>query len=117
MGIRVFSERRSAGLRKISLGLVLFGALVPLHGQSTSGTILGTVKDPSGRAVTTVKVELLNKGTDARRAALTNDEGDFRFSDIEAGSYVLTLEAPGFQREEFSQFDLLARETSGSTPR
>jgi hypothetical protein len=58
-----------------------------------------------------VKVDLLNKGTDARRATITNDEGDFRFPDIEAGFYVLTLEAPGFQREEFAQFDLLARET------
>jgi hypothetical protein len=108
---RVFEARRSAGLRQVLLGLVLIGGLVPLRAQSTSGTILGTVKDPSGRAVTTVKVEVLNKGTDARRATITNDEGDFRFSDIEAGSYVLTLEAPGFQREEFAQFDLLARET------
>src|SRR6516165_1156983 len=106
---RVFGERRCAGVQKVWFGLVLIGTLLPVHSQSTSGTILGTVKDPSGRAVTTVKVDLLNKGTDARRATITNDEGDFRFPDIEAGFYVLVLEAPGFQREEFAQFDLLAR--------
>ena len=78
---------------------------------STSGTVLGTVKDPSGSAVATVVVELVNKGTDAKRTTVTNEEGDFRFADIDAGSYVLVVEAPGFQREEFSQFDLLARET------
>ena len=61
--------------------------------------------------VVTAKVQLLNKGTDASRETVTNDQGDFRFPDIDVGTYVLVLEAPGFQREEFAQFDLLARET------
>ena len=91
--------------------LAITAGLSALSGQSTSGTILGTAKDPSARVVATVKVDLLNKGTGAARTTVTNENGDFRFSDIEPGSYVLTLEAPGFQREEFSQFDLLARET------
>jgi hypothetical protein len=93
---RVFNKQKSANVRKVLVGLVVIGCLIPLHSQSTSGTILGTVKDPSGRAVATVKVELLNKGTDARRATITNEEGDFRFSDIEAGSYVLVFGSPRF---------------------
>ncbi|MCU1259798.1 MAG: TonB-dependent receptor plug [Bryobacterales bacterium] len=79
--------------------------------QSISGTVLGTVKDPSGNIVAMAKVQLVNKGTDAQRATLTNDAGDFRFPEIEAGLYLLTIEAPGFQRQEFAPFDLLARET------
>ncbi len=97
---------------KVLLALyVLAGSLCSVFGQSTTGTILGTVKDPSGKAVATVNVQLVNKGTDAARSTLTNDQGDFRFADVDAGSYVLVVEAPGFQREEFAQFDLLARET------
>jgi hypothetical protein len=69
------------------------------------------VRDPSGRAVVTAKVGLVNRGTDARRTTVTNDQGDFRFADIDVGTYVLVMEAPGFQREEFAQFDLLARES------
>jgi carboxypeptidase family protein len=113
MSKRVFDKRKRSRflLQRLSLGLVAAGGLFILHGQSTFGTILGTVRDPSAKAVGLVKVELVNKGTDARRSTLTNEEGDFRFSDIEAGAYTLVLEAPGFQREEFSQFDLLARET------
>ncbi len=87
------------------------GSLSLLPGQSTTGTILGTVKDPSGKAVATVNVQIINKGTDARRSTITNDGGDFRFADVDAGSYTMIVEAPGFQREEFAQFDLLARET------
>ena len=83
----------------------------PLYAQSTTGTVLGTVKDPSGQVIAGAKADIWNKGTDARRATLSNETGDFRFSDLEVGSYVLTIEAPGFQKEEFSQFDLLARES------
>jgi Carboxypeptidase regulatory-like domain/TonB dependent receptor len=90
--------------------LLILGSLL-LYGQSVSGTVLGTVTDASARAVPGVRVQLVNRGTDARRNTLTNDDGDFRFSDIETGAYVLILEAPGFQREEFAPFDLLARET------
>jgi hypothetical protein len=79
--------------------------------QSISGTILGTVKDPSGKNVSQAKVQLINKGTDAQRVTLTSENGDFRFGEVEAGDYVLSIEAPGFQKEEFSQFELLARET------
>jgi Carboxypeptidase regulatory-like domain/TonB dependent receptor len=96
---------------RIFLALLLMGSLSSLFGQSTTGTILGTVRDPSGRAVVAAKVEVVNQGTDARRTTVTNDQGDFRFADIDVGTYVLVLEAPGFQREEFARFDLLARET------
>ena len=34
-----------------------------LHAQSTFGTVLGTVKDPSGSVVAMAKVDLMNTGT------------------------------------------------------
>ncbi len=79
--------------------------------QSIAGTVLGTVKDPSGKVVSQARVQLINKGTDAQRSTLTSDTGDYKFSDIEAGTYFLTIAVPGFQKEEFAAFDLLARET------
>ncbi len=121
MGIRVFNRSSISSASSgrhwgVFFGVlivlfVILGSLCSVRGQSTTGTILGTVRDPSGRAVPTVSVQLQNKGTDAVRSALTNDGGDFRFADVDAGSYVVIVEAPGFQREEFAQFELLARET------
>src|SRR5271155_3995844 len=103
----LFTSRASRAFTFATFLAVAAGSS-PLRAQSITSTVLGTVKDPSGRVIATVKVELVNKGTDAHRATLTSESGDYRFSDIDAGSYTLTMEAPGFQKEEFTQFDLLA---------
>jgi len=79
--------------------------------QSTFGTVLGTVKDPSGSAVPKADVELLNVGTNATRTATTNDAGNFQFVNVEQGQYQLKVTSSGFQTVEVSTFDLSARET------
>ena len=101
----------------IVLNLILMALLVNplgsilLRAQNTEGTVLGTVKDPSGAVVAGATVHLRNQGTGAERSAVTDMNGDYRFTNSEVGSYVLSIEASGFQKEQFSQFDLLARET------
>ena len=73
--------------------------------------MLGTVKDPSGAVVAGAMVRLRNQGTGVEQTATTDVNGDYRFTNAQVGSYVLSIEAKGFQNEQFSQFDLLARET------
>jgi hypothetical protein len=82
-----------------------------LQAQNTAATVLGTVKDPSGLGVAGAKVELVNEGTNAKRTATTDSGGDFRFSGVEVGAYLLTVDASGFQKQQFAQFDLFARES------
>jgi len=91
--------------------LVTFVGVGSLPAQNTEATVLGTVKDPSGAVVAGATVRLTNQGTNVKRSATTDRNGDYRFSGIEIGSYTLTIEATGFQTEDFSQFDLLARES------
>jgi hypothetical protein len=81
------------------------------HAQSTFGSVLGTVKDPSGSFVPKAKIELLNTGTSAIRSTESDANGDYKFVNIDVGNYKLSVEAPGFQRTEFQPFDLSARET------
>ncbi len=80
-------------------------------GQSTFGTVLGTVKEPSGAVVGGAKVALSNTGTNAERSTITDQSGNFQFTNVEVGSYSLTIEAPGFAKAEFKSFDLAGRET------
>jgi hypothetical protein len=81
------------------------------NAQSTSGTVLGTVKDASGAVVSGATVKLINTGTNAARATTAGDSGAFQFSNLDAGSYQLGITAVGFEEIRFTPFDLGARET------
>jgi len=81
------------------------------YAQSTFGTVLGTVKDPSGSLIPMASVTLLNTGTAAQKSAITNTNGGYEFVNVEIGNYKLTVEAPGFQKTEYQAFDVAARAT------
>src|ERR1700676_2906971 len=55
------------------------------YGQSTFGTVLGTVKDPSGSLVPMAKVDLLNTGTNVARSTLTKADGAYEFVKVDGG--------------------------------
>jgi carboxypeptidase family protein len=99
---------------RIGCFVALFAALLlseALSGQSTVGTVLGTVKEASGGVVSSAKVTLINTGTNSKHSTLTNGAGSFEFVNVEVGTYKLEIEAPGFQKSEFNSFDLGGRET------
>src|ERR1700688_2306103 len=96
------------------LALAIFCLLALGHatyGQSTFGTVLGTVKDPSGSTIAKAKMELLNTGTNAVRSTESSANGAYQFNNIDVGTYKLTAEAPGFQKTEYQAFDLNSRES------
>ena len=79
--------------------LCLF-ALAPsaLFSQSSStGTIAGTVTDPSGAAVLGAAITLTDRATSAVRTASTNENGRYLFVDVQAGTYDLTVNKDGFR--------------------
>lgn len=78
--------------------------------QSTFGTVLGTVKDPSGGAVPKAIVELINAGTNATRSETTNEAGGYQFVNVEQGTYTIKITATGFQTIELTAFDMAARD-------
>jgi len=81
------------------------------NAQSTSGTILGTIKDPNGAVVAGAAVKLVNTGTNSARTTLTNDTGSFQFGNLDVGTYQLEITATGFEQLRYTNFDLGARET------
>ena len=96
-----------------SYGILLsFLALAGVcEAQSTFGSFVGTVRDPSGSAVPQCAVKLINKGTAAQRATVTDGSGNYVIVNLEPGDYEITMEAPGFQAAKFSGLPLLARQT------
>ena len=103
------------GCRKLhSLGLLfLFLTATSLMGQNGSGTIVGHIKDPSGAAINSANVSVVNADTKDTRAAKTNDAGDFTVPLLKPGHYDVTIAAKGFKSETqtgiFLNVDQIAR--------
>jgi outer membrane receptor protein involved in Fe transport len=83
------------------LALVLSLFAVSASAQtSTTGSIEGTVVDVNGAAVPGVTVTAVREGGRSATAT-TNDEGVYRFPNLEPGSYTITVEAnKGFGKFE-----------------
>src|ERR1700683_3632618 len=108
-----FLEARLSIRSKTVVAALLFAiaSSICLWAQNTEATVLGTVRDPSGSVVAGAAVQLSNQGTGATRSATSDSNGDYRFSGVEIGSYVLKIDATGFQKEEFSIFVFITRYT------
>ena len=65
--------------------------------QAVTGTIQGTVTDPSGNVIVGASVTLSNEGTGDRRSVTTGATGNFTFLSIPPGTYAVRVESKGFQ--------------------
>src|ERR1700726_1508881 len=66
------------------------------QGETTSA-IIGQVSDASGAAVPSATVTVTNKETGLRRSASTDASGRFNFPQLKPGTYVVKVEAEGFE--------------------
>jgi Carboxypeptidase regulatory-like domain/TonB dependent receptor len=102
--------RRSMG-ESLLIVIVLFGCALTAVGQSTFGSIVGTVKDASGAMVSGATVTVTNTGTSAIRTIVTGQSGEFSLVNLNPGRYRVSIVATGFEKVEFSDLDLQSRET------
>ena len=77
--------------------LVLFGASVAFGQSAASGTVVGTVSDPSGAVVPSADVSLTDKTTGAVSKSATNKEGHFAFVNVTPSTYDIKITKSGFQ--------------------
>jgi len=81
------------------VGLVLF-VLSPFSSYAqagaTSGTITGTVTDPSGAVVAGATVTIQNPVTQYERATTSDSSGHFQFTNVPYESYHMTVRIRGF---------------------
>jgi hypothetical protein len=65
--------------------------------QTTSGDLVGTVKDPSGAIIPNAKVTVTNEATGVIVSITAGSGGEFRASNLLPGKYDLAVSSPGFQ--------------------
>ena len=70
---------------------------LPLAAQKFTGTIRGTVTDPSGAVVPGADVTVSDPANGDTRTVKTSTTGDFIFNDLAASTYNLTVKGTGFK--------------------
>lgn len=72
-------------------------ATASAHGQTPTGSVIGTVTDPSGAVVPAARVELRSQQTGFRRIVETTSLGEYSVPALPPGRYDVTVEAAGFK--------------------
>ena len=80
--------------------LAVLANLTFLTAQTYQGRILGLVTDQSGAVVAGAKVTITNTGTGIARTLTTTAAGEYVAPNLEPGSYVVTVEAPSFEKAQ-----------------
>ncbi len=76
-------------------GIMLLSA-APLFAQIDTGSVVGTVSDPSGAVLSGAQVTLTNEGTNQSLTTTTSADGTYKFSPVKIGTYQLEATSQGF---------------------
>ncbi|HEY3129271.1 MAG TPA: TonB-dependent receptor [Acidobacteriota bacterium] len=102
-----FSQKWDAGLGWILLLLALLSLPAIALAQVTSGTILGTVSDPSGAVIPGATVTARNLDTGLVRNVLTDNAGNYVLANLPIGNYTVKVDLPGFKTAVSDPFRLV----------
>jgi trimeric autotransporter adhesin len=83
-----------------SLLLVVAASAVAARGQSYQGGLRGAARDSSGAVVVGCELSLINEETNTARAAVTNSEGEYAFTNVLPGVYTLVATRTGYKKYE-----------------
>ncbi len=95
-------------MRKIlvSCFAVLFCLVGMATAQTITGSITGTVMDPSGAIVPNVKIIATNTGTNVTFNGLSNEVGVYNLVFLPVGNYTVEAELQGFKKVVLGPFKL-----------
>ncbi len=80
------------------IAMALACVLPPAAAQTTTGSIVGTVTDPSAAVLAAVAVTITNLDTRIEQKTTTDSVGNYVVTPLPVGRYSVTVEAPGFKK-------------------
>jgi carboxypeptidase family protein/TonB-dependent receptor-like protein len=91
--------------RLASCRLIVFAVVILVLGfptfaraQKDAGSIVGTVKDPTGALVSNAKITVSDVERGTNFSATTNDAGEYVTGPLRVGRYTVTVEHSGFKK-------------------
>ena len=94
--MRIHALSRSISLLAMFLFAACFFPSSQAQSGSNSGTILGTVTDPTGAVVPGAPVTILNPVTRYTRSTVSDSAGHYEFKNLPFNAYHLAIKVPGF---------------------
>ena len=80
--------------------LIALAATPNLSAQGITGTITGTVSDPSGAVIGGASVTVRQTATNEARSVVTSDAGTYTVTQLQPGAYTVKVEKAGFKVAE-----------------
>jgi hypothetical protein len=82
-----------------------------LAAQTISGDLTGTIFDASGAIVANATITAKNDATGVEATTKTTSTGEYRFSNLPAGSYTVTVSASGFNQNQTKGVQVVLNQT------
>lgn len=113
---RSSESKVKGGLRgALSILACLVILIAPAFGQTTSGSIFGTVTDPSDGVVPNTKVTATDINTGIARTTQSNASGNYLFPSVPTGDYNVTAQVKGFAAETIKNLHVDANQNANAT--
>src|SRR5947207_8403389 len=95
----------------LGLALLFIASPIPSYSQLSSGTITGVVRDSTGAVVPSAGLVLRNVDTTVERRTITNNAGNYTFTNVTPGRYTMTVSASGFRLNQVAEFIVAVNQT------
>lgn len=119
-GSRMWQSRRQTSGRSIRIGGVNIAVMILMVlltstaclGQSTFGSVVGTVQDPTEAVIPNATVILHSEDDNTDRTTTSDGNGDFQFVNAKPGNYSVISRVTGFLDAKVPPFALAPRQTA-----
>ncbi len=86
--------------KSLAVFYLLFAWAACTQAQTVQGVVTGTIFDTSGAVVPNADVTLTNVGTNIAQSAKSGSDGQYRFSLVPPGMYMVDVKAGGFTEKQ-----------------
>src|SRR5688500_3738289 len=83
-----------------------------VHAQTVSGTLRGTIKDANGAVIPNATVTVLSTETGLERTVVSSEQGNYTFSFLPIGSYVVAATRTDFNKVTRDNVSVTLNETA-----
>ena len=89
-----------SGWARFALCVLVLAFLCGRSQAQDTGSITGTVTEPTGAVIANATVTVTDTATGAKRDTVSNGSGEYTVAGLRAGTYNVTIDASGFKKAE-----------------